>query len=93
MADIARHFIGCHVTQETSVQNAFDGMASSSSICQALERGAHLTDAERNLRRARARQVHRAAVTSRMIERYGEESRRDAMKKAGAYTRPPSSST
>ena len=33
-ADIARHVIGCHSTQETRVQNASDDMAGN--ICQAL---------------------------------------------------------
>ena len=47
-----------------------------------VTRGAHLTDAERRSRREKANRIHRAAVAANMIERYGEESRRLAMRRA-----------
>jgi hypothetical protein len=37
LMDSARHVIGCHLTQETGVQNAFDDVAST--IHQSLEAG------------------------------------------------------
>jgi hypothetical protein len=47
-----------------------------------LHRGVHLTEAEKRGRREKAAKIHRAAVTTKMIERYGEESRRHAMRRA-----------
>jgi hypothetical protein len=37
LADIARHVIGCHLTQETRIQNVLDDVASET--CQALGNG------------------------------------------------------
>jgi len=39
LADIARHVIGCHSTQETRVIICFDNVASI--VCQALVLGVH----------------------------------------------------
>ena len=47
-----------------------------------VRRGSHLSDAEKRSRREKASRIHRAAVAANMIEQYGEETRRHAMKRA-----------
>ena len=50
--------------------------------CQVVEQGEHLTNAERRERQHKAKHMFRAATTTKMIERYGQETRSAALQRA-----------